>query len=301
MSASFGSGSYTYTVDATWGRGPELPSFGLVSGVACDSQDRVYVLQREPQPAMLVFSPEGRLLQTWGEQVFRMAHGVWIGPDGVAFCTDRAHTVTKWTLDGTLLATWGKAGEPGPPGQPFNEPARAMQTPAGDVFVADGYGQYRVHRLNADGELQRSWGVEGTGPGQFGWPVHSVWVDPRGRLLVTDRGNNRVQHFTLDGEYLGEWANLGSPNDVCLDSEGTVYIAEGGPGSTSRGPIVASHGPGVTIMDLDGQILARWGERGDAPGQFAASPHSLWVDSRGDFYVGEVTTHNRLQKFIRQR
>ena len=59
MSTLFGSGSYTYRVDAQWGRSPQLPALGLVSGVACDSQDRVYVLQREPQAAMLVFSPEG--------------------------------------------------------------------------------------------------------------------------------------------------------------------------------------------------------------------------------------------------
>ena len=88
-----------------------------------------------------------------------------------------------------------------------------------------------------------------------------------------------MQHFTLDGAYLGEWDNLGAPNDVCLDAEQTVYIAEGGPAITSRGPIRTTRGPGVTIMSLDGEILAQWGERGDAPGQFAASPHSLWVDS----------------------
>ena len=301
MSALFGSGDYTYRVDAQWGRSPQLPALGLVSGVACDSQDRVYVLQREPQAAMLVFSPEGQLLHTWGEDAFSLAHGVWIGPDDALYCTDRNHTVTHWSLDGTLLATWGTADRAGPPGEPFNEPARAVQSPQGDVFIADGYGQYRVHAFSADGTLRRSWGTPGTGSGEFGWPVHSIWVDPRGRLLVTDRGNNRVQHFTLDGAYLGEWGDLGAPNDVCLDADQTVYIAEGGPAITSRGPIRTTRGPGVTIMSLDGDILAQWGERGDAPGQFAASPHSLWVDSRGDIYVGEVTTHDRLQKFIRQR
>ena len=165
-----------------------------------------------------------------------------------------------------LLATWGTADQPGPPGQPFNEPARAARSPQGDVFIADGYGQYRVHAFSADGTLQRSWGTKGTGPGEFGWPVHSVWVDPRDRLLVTDRENNRVQHFTLDGAYLGEWGDLGAPNDVCLDADETVYIAEGGPAITSRGPIRTTRGPGVTIMSLDGDIITQWGERGDGAG-----------------------------------
>ena len=73
MNALFGSGDYTYRVDAQWGRSPQLPALGLVSGVACDSQDRVYVLQREPQAAMLVFSPEGQLLHSWGEDAFSLA------------------------------------------------------------------------------------------------------------------------------------------------------------------------------------------------------------------------------------
>ena len=283
----YGDGEYRYRVEPNWGRGPGgVPAFGLVSMVACDARDRVYVFQREPDPAVLVFNPEGQLLDRWGEGSFRHPHGIWIGPDQTAFCTDReTHTVTQWTLDGTLLRTWGEPGQPGAPGQPFNEPARAVVTPAGDLFVADGYGQHRVHRFAPDGALQRSWGERGVGPGQFGWPVHSVAVDPRGRVLVVDRENGRVQGFSQEGAFLAEWRDLDSPNDLYLAPDGTLYLAEGG----GR----------VTIMTLDGEIVSRWGERGDAPGQFAASPHCCWVDSRGDLYVGEVIAHDRFQKFVR--
>ena len=104
-------------------------------------------------------------------------------------------------------------------------------------------------------------------------------------MLIVDRQNGRVQHFTPDGAYLGEWSGLDSPNDLYIDPQEHVFIAEGG----GR----------VTVMTLDGAILARWGERGAAPGQFAASPHSCWVDSRGDLYVGEVVAHDRFQKFVR--
>ena len=54
------------------------------------------------------------------------------------------------------------------------------------------------------------------------------------------------------------------------------------------------------VLSPDGEVLCRWGERGDGPGQFAGSPHSCWIDSRGDLYVGEVTPPNLFQKFIRR-
>lgn len=290
MSTVVGVGDYTYDADGNWGRSPQLPAFGLVSGVAGDSQDRVYVFQRLPTPIMLVFEPDGQLVDSWGTGAFRTPHGVWISPDDHLYCTDiGAHTVTKWTRDGKLLATWGTPGEVGAPGMPFNRPTRVFRTPQGEMFVSDGYGQHRVHRYSAAGELQLSWGEEGTGPGQFTAPVHNVCLDERGRVLVLDRGNDRVQLFTRDGEYLGQWRDIVMPQELLIDQAGTIYIIGG------RGP--DQH---VTIMDLDGQTLARWGEPGDAPGQFVGSPHGLWIDSRGDLYIIEVEADNRVQKFSRR-
>jgi DNA-binding beta-propeller fold protein YncE len=283
----YGSGDYRYRVEPNWGRGERgVPAFGLVSMVACDDADRVYVFQREPDPQILVFEPDGRLVDRWGQGAFRHPHGIWIAPDQTVYCTDRdTHTVTQWTREGALLHTWGTPNRPGAPGEPFNEPSRAFLAPSGDLYVSDGYGQHRVHRFAPDGTLKRSWGERGTGPGQFGWPVHSVTVDSRGRVLVVDRENDRVQHFDADGAYLAEWRDFSVPQDLFIDPAEMVFVAEGK--------------PRITRMTLDGEILDRWGERGDAPGQFAASPHACWLDSRGDLYVGEVTTHDRFQKFVR--
>ena len=55
-----------YEVVPDWGRGAEIPAFGLVSGVACDSQNRVYLFIRLPQPEVLVFDPDGRLRDRCG-------------------------------------------------------------------------------------------------------------------------------------------------------------------------------------------------------------------------------------------
>jgi hypothetical protein len=292
MAVRVGQGKWTFEPAPDWGRSAARPQLGLVSGVACDAADNVYVFQRTPVGVMLVFDRDGQLLRTWGEGDFPHAHGVWIGQYGVsggevaALVTDRdLHQVLRYTLEGERVSAWGTAGQAGAPGEPFNQPARAMATAAGDVFVADGYGQHRVHRFSADGQLIRSWGREGTGPGEFGWPVHDVCLDPRGRLLVADRANGRIQHFTPEGEYLGEWGGLRAPQAVYITLDQDVFVAEGA--------------GAISVLSLDGELLCRWGEKGDGPGQFAASPHSLWLDSRGDLYVGEVTTPDRFQKFIR--
>ena len=295
--ATVGTGEWTYEPDLKWGRSPSGPvrEFGTVSGLACDSKDNVYVFVRTLEPGVFVFSPEGQLLRKWGADVFRHAHGIWIGPDAtrkgeeVVLVTDRdLHQVIKYTLNGDRIATWGAAyREPGDAGQPFNQPARATLGPRGEMYVADGYGQYRVHHFGPDGELVHSWGKRGKGNGEFGWPVHHALLDAKGRLIVSDRGNNRLQLFTPQGKFLAEWPGIEMPQDFAITGENEMILLEG-----SR--------PGVAILDLEGRVKARWGEAGNAPGQFADAPHSLAVDSKGNLSIGEVVSQNRLTKFTRK-
>jgi hypothetical protein len=54
------------------------------------------------------------------------------------------------------------------------------------------------------------------------------------------------------------------------------------------------------VRDMDGNVLSSWGGSDPcAEGNFS-SPHGMWLDSRGDIYVGEVTGEDGLQKFVRQ-
>ena len=279
-----GSGAFTYEVDKNWGRrSGGVPALGLVSGVACDSADRVYLFIRRPVAQVMVFDPAGRLLTQWGGGRFVEPHGIWIGPRDELYLADTlAHVVTRWTTDGRLLQSWGTPNEPGPPGKPFNRPTRAVVAPEGEMYVSDGYGQARVHRFGADGQLKASWGEEGSGPGQFALP-HDIWVDPRDRVIICDREeNHRIQFFDREGRYLSEWPALGMPMQVFVRDD-VLYLAEG----HQR----------ISIRTLDGEVLAQWGSQGPAPEQFTDFPHSIWVDSRGDIYVSEVIAENKIQKY----
>ena len=220
-------GGFNFKAVEGWGLGPDGRVFGGVTpAVATDSRDRVYIARREP-PAILVYDREGNFLTAWGDDLFKNPHSVWFNEQDQLYVADvDDHTVRKLDTDGRVLQTLGTPDMVGEPGQPFNQPTWAVEAPWGDLYVTDGYGQYRVHRFSADGTLLHSWGEEGTGPGQFALP-HCLRVDSRNRLLVLDRENRRLQIFDAEGNYQGEWPDLDGPNDLYIDEDDIVYIAEG--------------------------------------------------------------------------
>src|SRR5207249_2161927 len=168
---------------------------------------------------------------------------IWMSPQDELYLTDTEdHTVTQWTTDGKLLRRWGIPRTPGPAGQPFNQPTKAVLAADGEMYVADGYGQQRVHRFYRGGNLLHSWGEPGTGPGQFVLP-HDVWVDERDRVLVCDRENRRVEIFDRAGHYLGEWSDWLNPMQIFV-RDGVMYVAH--------------RGAELSVRTLDGELLARW-------------------------------------------
>ena len=278
-----GTGRYQYRVAEGWGRGAQgYDPGGMVVGVAIDSSDQVYAFRRTPQPSVLVYDRDGHFLSSWGKGIFAEPHAIWIDVQDRVYCTDREdHTVRVFSANGELLLTLGTPGQPGPPGLPFNMPAKAVLSPSGDMWVADGYGQSRIHRFSADGRLLLSWGQPGYGPGQFNLP-HSIVIDDRNRVVVVDRENHRLQFFGTDSTFLKAWTDMHQPMDVCIDRYGTIYVAE----AYQR----------VSIFTAGGDLLARWGKAGNKPGQFASFLHGICTDSCGDLYVAD---ERRMQKFER--
>ena len=65
-----GKGDYRYETVVGWGKPLSGREMGVASGVATDSQDRVYVVDREPHPAILVFDRAGRFLTPLGARIY---------------------------------------------------------------------------------------------------------------------------------------------------------------------------------------------------------------------------------------
>jgi hypothetical protein len=258
--------------------------FGVAQGVTGDSADNVYVLERGPIAGVLVFDRSGALLRRWTSPRLQSPHGIWMTPGDELLITDReAHTVTKWTTTGHLLWTLGTDGVAGTWGSPFNGPTKAVETPDGDIYVSDGYGNRHVHRFSRDGTLRDTWGGVGAAPGEFGLP-HDVALGSDARLLVCDRANDRVQQFDRDGTYLAEWSQWQRPMQIFI-RHGRMYVAHAW--------------AAISVRTLDGALLASWSYESTVTHDQEKSPHSTWVDSVGDIYVAEVVGPNGFQKFMR--
>jgi DNA-binding beta-propeller fold protein YncE len=283
-----GSGSYTYELVENWATLPAGWTFGGVSAVATDSQDRVYAFQRK-DPPVVIFDKNGAYLGSWGSSAFADPHGINIVND-VIYVTDRNdHVALKFTLDGRPLMVIGERGKASDTGAtkdielpprsagPFNKPTEMMVAPSGELYVSDGYRNSRVHRFSSQGALIDSWGKPGkTEPGEFHLP-HSLWVDRQGQIYVCDRENSRIQVFTGAGKYLSQWKDIHKPTDIVFDQQEIVYVSE--------------QRPSISMLEKNGNVLARF----DSP-----SGHGLWVDSGGDIYLASVSGKS-LTKYARKR
>lgn len=272
-----GSGEYTYEIVRPFGRLPSGMSFGVISHVAVDPRDRVYFYQRK-DPPILVFDSDGTFLDAWGEGRLSDAHGIYAGPDNhIYVCNRDEHEVLKLTPDGKIVLTLGHRGRPSLQA-PFNHPADVAVSRTGEIYVADGYGNSAVHKFSPEGKHLQSWGAPGAGRGQFTTP-HGVWVDATDRVFIADRENNRLQIFSPEGDFYGEWGDLYHPMDIYGDANGTIYVTD--------------QIPRVTMFGPTGQLLAR-----GKPVMYGA--HGVYGDSQGNLYMAEVRL-NQVSKLVRRR
>ena len=301
MEPIVGSGKYTYRVNEEWQR----PPAGLevrACAVSVDSQDRVYCFNRNAEHPVVIFDRDGNFLSSWGAGRFTFPHAIRIvrenGQDVVWLCDEHHHQFQKFTTGGRLLQTIGEKGaraDTGVPaddfssaawkkvthgGGPFNLPTDIAFATDGSMFMTDGYGNARVHKFSPDAKYLFSWGEPGTAPGQFNLP-HGVWIDRRGRVLVADRENDRVQVFDQNGKLLSVWATeLIGPAFFYVDDDDVVYIPE-------------HNGGRISILTLDGERLARWGD-----GPVHRSCHGIWVDSHSDLYVVQPGEWGRVRRVV---
>lgn len=292
-------GSLRYELVDPWGDLPPDVELGDVAGIETDRHGHIVVLHRG-HPPILVFDTAGHLLDAWGEGLLVHPHGVSVGPDGEFYLVDDAGNKVlrcdeRGAVDLSLSFAYSDTGYDGydyrtirQSGQPFNRPTNVAVAPSGDFYVADGYGNCRIHHYTADGRLRESWGTPGSQSGQFVLP-HGIHLSS-GHLYVADRENDRIQVFGLDGTVEAVWPHIRRPTDICQDPSGRFVVSSMfaiRPDARSHSPVVL---PGyVSVYSGDGELLCRWGDTDAAGDGLTYAVHTVATDDDGSVYVGEIT------------
>ncbi len=240
-----------------------------------------------------------------------------IGPDGQLYVLDDAGRVIIYAADGSLVRTWWM------PEYSVGRPEGIEVLQDGRLAIADTH-YHRVLICDQEGTVLQMWGEEGEEPGQFIFPC-DVAQDPEGNLYVSEYGgNDRVQKFTIEGEFLLEFGEPGTgPGQFQRASgldwhDGTVYVADAinnrvqafsaegkrQPWGGEQPPeldypydlrilpnermLVVEYKSGrVTLLTLDGTVLGRYGSTGRGEGEFW-TPWGLAATEEGRLVVADT-------------
>ena len=306
-----------------WAKLPPGRVWGATSAVEIDRDGAsIWVAERcgvnsclnSDLAPVLKFDPSGNLVAAFGSGMFVFPHGIFVDRDGNVWVTDGqdnrprrprgaaadapmppapakiiGHQVYKFSPKGELLMTLGVPG--GGRGKDFfYQPNDVLVAPNGDVFVCEGHASSdsanaRVLKFDRTGKFLMEWGHKGKGPGEFDQP-HALAMDSRGRLFVGDRGNNRIQIFTPDGQLLDTWYQFSRPSGIYIDADDVLYVAD-----SESGSIDPSHGAwkrGIRIGSArDGSV--KWfipDPVGETRNTSAAE--GVAADAHGNIYGAEV-------------
>lgn len=260
-----GLGERLYKVERPWGNLPPQLSYAEIADVTVMSSGQIAVLLRK-DPAVLVFNPDGLLVDQWSVPDIVAGHYIRAASTGRVYIADfDGHQIFVFSNDGRCERILGARDKPRF-GSPFNHPADAVEAPDGEIYVADGYGNSCVHRFAADGRHLATWGKPGAGRLEFSTP-HAIAIDRAGRLLVGDRENNRVQILDRDGQWLGQVEGLFKPMAVEPAPDG--------------GFLVTDQTPRLSLYSAEGQLIGRCRT-------FGTVGHGCALAPDGCIYIAEM-------------
>jgi hypothetical protein len=297
------------TVIKNWGALPDNRTWGSTAGVDIGPDGHVWAYDRcgantcaasNVNPILKFDRSSGKLLTSFGGGMIIFPHGLHVDRDGNVWVTDgqgnkegtKGHQVIKFSPQGKVLMTLGKAGVPGNGPDTFNEPCDVITAPNGDIFVSDGHsGQNenpppnangRIVKFTKDGKYVKAWGKIGTAPGEFRTP-HALAFDSRGRLFVSDRGNHRLQIFDQDGKFLDAWEQFSRVSGLFIDRNDQLYAIDS-ESSAMRHP---NWKTGVRIGSTKEDKVLAFVPPHQSENPWGAAGEGVAVDREGNVYAAE--------------
>ena len=227
------------------------------NNVSVDAKDNVWVFDRcqdggcagSTVAPIWELSADGKVIKNFGGGLFVFPHAAVPDRNGNVWVVDgqakdgKGMQVTKFSPDGKVLLTLGKAGEGGKGLDVFDQPTSMAVAPNGDIFVSEGhaptFGNSRITKFDKNGKFIKTFGHLGSGPGELKGP-HVLAFDSQGRLFVADRSNSRVAIFDQQGTFLDAWKQFGRPSGIWIDRNDILYVAdsesEDAPGKDTNNP-----------------------------------------------------------------
>jgi len=291
-------------------------------------------------PEIIELDQEGNVVSAWGDADH---HPLWptslqtVIADTQGFVwvagTGPQDSILKFTREGEFVWDFGHRPPPDAPRGENNQvtdyvPGKGrfqLDEVENELYIID---QKRVVVFDAStGEFERGWGGHGMplseitnepilgytwsgGPPpeerNFVPTLHFIAISRDRRVYVGERGQNRMQVFTTEGEWLQDiYVAPNTPARGCggLDLEGTscgtlykmtiskdpdqkyLFVADG-----------ANHVVWIVARE-SGETLGHFSEHGRLAGQMHV-PNAIAIDTSGSIYTGEVSSGKRIQKFV---
>ena len=309
----------SYSTVDDWAALPDGRQWGSTGGVDMDLNGvHIWVAERcggnscaglDLDP-VLRFDPTGNLVASFGGGMMVQPHGLHVDHDGNIWVTDaqgpdgadphrdgKGHVVMKFSPAGELLMTLGTPGVGRAGTDTLDQPCDVVVANDGTIYVADGHGGQlpgagphttaRIVKFASDGTYLMEWGSHGTRSGQFRTP-HAIDLDSRGRVVVADRGNDRLQVFDTDGTFIEEFYQYSRPSGLHVADDDTVYVADS---ASSRGGQHPGWEYGIRIGNLRKGSLDAFID--------GSNPEGVAVAADGTIYGAVVAYGGALLKYVK--
>ena len=303
-----------YRTTRDWGELPAGVTWAAVTAVEPAPDGTIYVVHRcfanscagRTEAPILRYSRDGKLLASFGEELFVFPHGATVDRAGNLWVTDargeggKGHQVFKFSPDGVVLMTLGKAGVSGSGPDLFDQPTDVVVAPAGDIFVTDSHrngSNNRVVRLTGEGKYVKEWVRKGAGRGELSEP-HTIAMDSRGRLFVGDRENNRIQIFDQDGNYIDEWRQFGRPSGIFITADDTIFVTDSESGPDTGARELPGIRKGIRIGNAKDGTVTAFIEDMESTAPAHSGAEGVGVDASGNVY-GAVVRRQMLERHVK--